>query len=168
MKLKPGTLLQGGRYRIIDSLGQGGFGITYRAEQVMAHRTVCIKEFFPKQYYNRNSDSSEISLGSKSNAETMSRFKQKFIKEAQTIASLDHDNIIHIYDVFEENNTAYYVMEYIEGMSLDVMVKKFCALGVPQAKKYINEIASALNYIHGLKINHLDIKPSNIMIRVKD
>ncbi len=168
MRLKPGTLLQGGRYRIIDTLGQGGFGITYRAEQVMAHRTVCIKEFFPKQYYNRDSESSVISLGSASNAETMARFKQKFIKEAQTIASLDHNNIIHIYDVFEENNTAYYVMEYIDGMSLNVMVDKFCALGVPQAKKYISEIASALDYIHGLKINHLDIKPSNIMIRVKD
>ena len=168
MKLKPGTLLQGGRYRIIDTLGQGGFGITYRAEQIMAHRTVCIKEFFPKQYYNRSSESCMISLGSKSNAETMARFKQKFIKEAQTIASLDHDNIIQIYDVFEENNTAYYVMEYIEGMSLNMLVNKLGALGVPQAKKYISEIASALDYIHGLKINHLDIKPSNIMIRVKD
>ena len=167
MNLKPGTLLQGGRYVIIDTLGQGGFGITYLAEQVLARRKVCIKEFFPKEYYNRDSDSCNISLGSQSNAETMGKFKVKFIKEAQTIASLDHAHIIHIHDVFEENDTAYYVMEYIEGTSLSDMVKVRGALSEADAVRYIKEIASALGYIHEQKINHLDVKPGNIMVRTK-
>lgn len=167
MNLKPGTLLQGGRYSIIDTLGQGGFGITYLAEQVLARRRVCIKEFFPKEYYNRDSDSCNISLGSQSNAETMGKFKVKFIKEAQTIASLDHAHIIHIHDVFEENDTAYYVMEYIEGVSLSDMVKSRGALNEADAVRYIKEIASALGYIHEQKINHLDVKPGNIMVSTK-
>ena len=111
MQLQPGTYLQGDKYRIISTLGIGGFGITYLAEQVMAERKVCIKEFFPKEYYNRDDNSRSISLGSKGSAQIMDAYKAKFLKEAKTIAKFDHPNIIHIHDVFEENNTAYYVME---------------------------------------------------------
>ena len=118
MLLTPNTLLQSGRYRIIDTLGRGGFGITYLAEQVMARRKVCIKEYFPEDYYRRDSATGALSLSSEGFVETMNRYKAKFIKEAQTIAALDHANIIHIYDIFEENNTAYCVMEYVEGESL--------------------------------------------------
>jgi serine/threonine protein kinase len=98
----------------------------------------------------------------------MSRFKEKFIKEAQTIAALDHPNIIHILDIFEENNTAYYVMEYIEGGSLSDVVKRCGALDEAIAVTYIRHIADALDYIHEQKINHLDVKPGNIMVRTKD
>lgn len=167
MELKAGTLLQGGRYCILQTLGQGGFGITYLAEQIMARRKVCIKEFFPKEYYNRDLDSCNISLGSHSNAEFMGKFKSKFIKEAQTIATLDHPHVVHIFDVFEENNTSYYVMEYIEGMSLNDMVKSRGALSEIEAVKYITEVASALKYIHDRKINHLDVKPGNIMVQAQ-
>ena len=167
MQLKIGTTLQGGRYRILQTLGQGGFGLTYLAEQVLARRKVCIKEFFPKEYYNRDKDSCNISLGSENNAEFMGRFKSKFIKEAQTIATLDHPHIVHIFDVFEENNTSYYVMEYVEGVSLSEMVKSRGALSEAEAVKYIKEVASALRYIHDRKINHLDVKPGNIMVQVQ-
>ncbi len=166
--LQPNTDLQGGRYRIIRSLGCGGFGITYLAEQVMADRKVCIKEFFPKEYYNRNEDSQSISIGSQGSAEIMERYKEKFVKEAKTIAKLDHPNIIHIFDVFEENNTCYYVMEYIEGESLSDIVKRGGALAEADAVRYIREVASALGYIHDRKINHLDVKPGNIMVRRED
>ena len=168
MDLTPGSLLERGKYRIIDTLGRGGFGITYLAEQVMAKRKVCIKEFFPKDYYKRDEDTSALSLFSESNAEVMGKFKAKFIKEAQTIASLDHSNIIHIHDVFEENGTAYYVMEYVEGGSLRDIVKEQGPLSESDAKRYIRAVASALGYIHEQKINHLDVKPGNIMVRTKD
>ncbi len=168
MKLQSGTILQGGRYRIVDSLGRGGFGVTYLAEQVMARRKVCIKEFFPQDYYKRDEDSVSISLLSENFKENMSRFKTKFIKEAQTIAALDHPNIIHIHDVFEENGTAYYVMDYIEGESLSEHVKLGGALAEADALRYIREAASALEYIHDRNINHLDVKPGNIMVRRED
>ena len=168
MKLQSGTILQGGRYCIVGSLGRGGFGVTYLAEQVMARRKVCIKEFFPQDYYKRDEDSVSISLLSENFKENMLRFKAKFIKEAQTIAALDHPNIIHIYDVFEENGTAYYVMDYIEGESLSELVKLGGALAEADALRYIREAASALEYIHDRNINHLDIKPGNIMVRRND
>ncbi|MBE6203571.1 MAG: DUF1566 domain-containing protein [Rikenellaceae bacterium] len=169
MRLQPGTFLQGDKYRIIDVLGQGGFGITYLAEQVMAERKVCIKEFFPKEYYKRDDDSHSISLGTQGSAEIMDLYKAKFVKEAKTIAKLDHPNIIHIFDVFTENNTAYYVMEYIEGESLsDVVKRNGGALSESVAVDYIKQAASALGYIHERKIMHLDVKPANIMLRKED
>ena len=168
MQLKKDTYLQGGKYRVISTLGQGGFGITYLAEQVMAKRMVCIKEFFPKEYYNRDADSMHISLGSEGNAKMMNAYKAKFIKEAQTIAKLKHPNIIPIFDVFEENNTAYYAMEYIEGESLNAKVKREGALAEDRAVKYIRDVASALRYIHKRNIMHLDVKPANIMLSKED
>ena len=168
MQLKPNALIERGKYRIIDALGHGGFGITYLAEQVMTKRKVCIKEFFPKGYYSREDDSSSVRISSQEFAENMERFKAKFIKEAQTIASLDHSNIIHIHDAFEENGTAYYVMEYVEGGSLRDIVKEQGPLSEDTAKRYIRAVASALSYIHEQKINHLDVKPGNIMVRTKD
>ena len=168
MELKRDRLLQGGRYRIIESIGRGGFGITYLAEQVMAKRKVCIKEFFPKDYYKRDDNTGALTISSDGFAESMNKFKAKFVKEAQTIAALDHHNIIPIYDVFEENNTAYYVMEYIDGVSLSSIVKESGALSEDVAVDYIKQIASALEHIHELQIMHLDVKPGNIMVRSKD
>ena len=168
MNLPSGTLLERGKYRIISTLGRGGFGITYLAEQVLARRKVCIKEFFPKDYYKRDEGSDSISILSQGQASTMSRFKEKFLKEAQTIAALDHPNIIHILDVFEENNTAYYVMEYVDGESLSEVVKRRGALAEGEAVEYVRQVASALEYLHERKIMHLDIKPGNIMLRSKD
>ena len=168
MELKPQTVLQGGRYVIQGVLGRGGFGVTYLAEQVMAKRKVCIKEFFPKDYYTRGDDTRSLTLASQGFAESMNRYKEKFVKEAQTIAALDHANIIPIYDVFEENNTAYYVMEYIDGESLSEVVKRRGALAESEAVEYVRQAASALEYLHERKIMHLDVKPGNIMLRRKD
>ncbi len=168
MYLRQGTYLQGGKYQIVSVLGQGGFGITYLAEQVLVKRKVCIKEFFPKEYYKRNDDSSAATLMSDGFAESMNRFKAKFIKEAQTIAALDHPNIIHIFEIFEENDTAYYVMEYVEGESLSDKVKRSGAMDETEAIGYIHQVAEALGYIHSEQIMHLDVKPANVMVRSKD
>ena len=168
MHLQPNTLLESGKYRILETLGQGGFGITYLAEQTNIRKKVCIKEFFPKDYYKRDDNSSSINILSESFKENMLRFKAKFIKEAQTIASLDHANIVPTYDVFEENNTAYYVMDYIEGESLSSIIKQHGALTEEEAVAYIRQIALAREYIHGLNIMHLDVKPGNIMVAAND
>lgn len=164
MELAYDTLLKRDKYRIISILGQGGFGITYLAEHVMSRRNVCIKEFFPKGYYRRGDDGKTLILSSDSFAESMDKFKAKFIKEAQTIVTLNHHNIIHIYDVFEENNTVYYVMEYIEGLSLSEVVKSQGALKEEVAVRYIRQITAALEYIHEQHVMHLDVKPGNVML----
>jgi len=164
MQLKPGTILQGGKYRIIKVLGQGGFGITYEAEQALIDRRVCIKEFFLKSFCDRNESTSQVTFGSSSNAEMMNLYKVKFIKEAKTIAKLNHPGIIKIYDVFTENNTAYYVMEFIEGQSLNEIVNTYGPLPPAKAIGYIKQVGNALGYAHSQHVMHLDVKPSNMML----
>ena len=166
--LPTNTLLQGGRYKIINTLGQGGFGITYLALQTVLDRQVAIKEFFMKDLCNRDEVTSHVSVVSNGSIEMVDRFKTKFLKEARNIARLNHPNIIRILDVFEENGTAYYVMEYAEGGSLADKVKRCGALSESEAVRYILQIADALSYIHEQKMNHLDIKPANIMLNEKD
>ena len=166
MRLKPGTELQNGRYRIIRVLGQGGFGITYEAEQVALRRKVALKEFFMKDYCDRDDSTSRVTLGTTAgNRELVTRFRGKFVREAQMIAGLDHPNVVKIYDVFEENGTAYYTMEYIDGGSLKELVAEKGALPEDVAVKYIRETGDALRYVHSKKVLHFDVKPSNIMLR---
>ena len=165
MQLQPGTTLQGGKYRIERVLGQGGFGITYLATQDILDRQVAVKEFFFREYCERDADTSHVTLGTQSNKELVERFLQKFIKEARTISRLQHPGIIQIHDIFRENGTAYYVMEYIEGESLGDMVKRNGPLPQAKALEYIRQVGDALTYIHQRSINHLDVKPSNIMVR---
>lgn len=166
--LKKGALLRHRTYRIERTLGQGGFGITYLATDLSLDRLVAIKEFFPKDYCDRVGDTSHITLGTSSSAEFVSRLKAKFLKEARNIAKLDHHGIIKIHAAFEENNTAYYVMDYIDGESLSDIVKRNGPLSVDKAVDYIKQIGDALEYVHAQKINHLDLKPANIMIRKSD
>ena len=168
MQLKSGTHLQNGKYKIERVLGQGGFGITYLATQELLDRKVCIKEFFFKEYCERDETTSHVSLGTQSNHEIVERFLNKFLKEARTISQLDHPNIIHIHDIFKENNTAYYVMEYIEGESLLDRVNRYGAMSETDAIAYIKQVSQALDFIHQRSINHLDVKPANIMVRQTD
>ena len=167
MNLPTNTLLQNGKYKIEKVLGQGGFGITYLATQELLDRKVCIKEFFFKDYCDRTPAGSVISTTS-SNKEIVARFLNKFLKEARTISRLEHPNIIRILDIFEENGTAYYVMEYIDGYSLANKVEREGALSENEAVEYVKQVGNALDYIHQQRINHLDVKPANIMIRKSD
>lgn len=166
--LAEGTLLQNGKYKIIKVLGQGGFGITYLARQNVLERDVAIKEFFMRDFCTRSASDSEVSLGTSSNKDTIERYLRKFMKEAQTISRLEHPNIIRIHDIFKENETAYYVMDYIDGESLSEMVKHKGLLPEKEAVTYIKAVADALKYIHQKNINHLDVKPGNIMVRRSD
>ena len=168
MHLLEGAFLQNGKYQIEKVLGQGGFGITYLARQEILEREVCIKEFFMRDFCNRSETNSAVTLGTSANKELIERYLNKFIKEARTIAALDHPNIIHIHDIFKENDTAYYVMDYIEGESLSEMVRRRGALLEEEAVKYIRSVADALKYVHQRSINHLDVKPGNIMVRHSD
>lgn len=162
--LKTNAVLQNGKYCIEGVLGQGGFGITYLASQVALNRKVTIKEFFMKELCNRDEQTSQVSVPSMGSVDTVARFRAKFVKEAQTIAALNNPHIIHIHDIFEENGTAYYVMDYLSGGSLSDLVQRDGVLDEATALGYIRQVADALSYIHARNINHLDIKPSNVLI----
>ncbi|MCQ2237904.1 MAG: serine/threonine protein kinase [Bacteroidaceae bacterium] len=166
--LSQDSTLQGGKYKIEKVLGQGGFGITYLANHEMLECKVAIKEFFFKEYCDRNESTSHVMLGTAANKPIVERFQQKFIKEAKTIFKLRHPNIVQIHDIFTENGTAYYVMEYVDGESLGEIVKRVGAIPEHEAIGYVKKVGSALSYIHNLNLNHLDVKPGNIMIRKSD
>ena len=165
MQLQTGTLLHQGEYRILSVLGQGGFGITYLGLQQGLERRVAIKEFFMKDLCNRQEGDSQVSVISEGARQQVDRFRQKFLKEAKTLAALDNPHIIRIYNVFEENGTAYYVMEYIEDGSLKDLVSAHGPLPEAEALGYIRQLADALGYLHRQKILHLDLKPANVLLK---
>ncbi|MBQ5751488.1 MAG: serine/threonine protein kinase, partial [Bacteroidaceae bacterium] len=167
MNLKAGSQLQGGRYIIDKVLGQGGFGITYLGVQPVLDAKVAIKEFFMKEHCNRDDDTAQVTVGSVGSREMIERFRQKFIKEARSIYRLKHRYIIPVIDVFEENGTAYYVMEYVGGGSLNDKVKEG-ALTEAVALRYIKQVAAALDFVHSKRMMHLDIKPANILLNEND
>lgn len=162
--LRPGTLLHKDDYRIVSVLGRGGFGITYLAVVENLGKKVAIKEFFPSGMYQRDGISGFACLGSTDNAEMSDKLKAKFLKEARRMAQLRHESIVAVNNAFEENGTAYYVMDFIEGRDLQSIVRTGGPLSVDVAVKYICQVGSALEYLHGQKINHLDVKPANILV----
>lgn len=166
--LRVGTTLHMGTFSIQKVLGQGGFGITYLAHDNNLDKQVAIKEFFPSSLCSRDGSTSHVTLGTQSTAELVTQLKEKFMKEARNIARLNHPNIIKILTAFEENNTAYYVMEYIKGESLDQKVTREGPMSQEQALRYINAIGHALEYLHENRMMHFDVKPANIMVRDSD
>lgn len=166
--LPEGHLLFHGAYKILAVLGSGGFGITYRALNIALDKEVAIKEFFPQDYCGRDSDTLSITITSPSVAEIIGKLKTKFIKEARKMAKLDHPGIVRTLTCFEENDTAYYVMDIVDGVNLAEYVKKNGPLPETTAARYIKQVAEALDYLHSKNLNHLDIKPDNIMLRTAD
>ena len=162
--LAEGMELLNGKYTIIRMLSHGGFGVTYLAHHNPLDIDVCIKEFFPKEYCNRDAFSYEVTVSTSGNVETVENFMRKFIKEAKSIARQHHEGIIKILDIFEENGTAYYVMDYIEGHSLKRLVETRGPLPLDEALGYIRQAAEALGYLHGRNMTHLDVKPANMMV----
>lgn len=157
LDVKSGISLCNGRYKLLKVLGKGGFGITYLGLHTGLNKKVAIKEYFPKDSFRRQSDGTQVSY---SNTGENRKNIERFLKEARTMAELKHKGVVSVSDVFEENATAYYVMDYIEGQSLEDKGT------IPEsaALKYIDQVAQALKYIHDKGILHLDIKPANIMI----
>ena len=142
-----GSTLQNGKYEIVKVVGQGGFGITYLAAHSILEKQIAIKEFFPKDFCDRDGDTSHITLGTSNSVKMVSKLRVKFVKEAKNIAKLSHPNIVPIQDIFEENNTAYYLMDYIEGESLGDIIKREGALSEDRALHYIRQVASAIDYM---------------------
>lgn len=166
--------LQNKKYKIENIIGQGGFGITYKAimkETVSGFLgnmevdvPVAIKEFFMKDTCEREEGTGKITVPSQGSRAVVELYCKKFVKEAKNLAQMNHPHIVKVVDVFEENNTVYYVMQYLNGGSLSDYVKQHGALDEAIAIKYIQQIGSALEYMHQKHICHYDVKPSNILL----
>ena len=162
-ELIPGTTLLDGKYVIERKIGEGGFGITYKAFQSGLNRTVCIKEYFPSGKCSRVTHAKTIYINA-SNENIFEKYRQAFVKEAKMLATLHHPNIVEVIDVFDENNTSYMVMNFVNGKTLQEVVEKNGPMPYPDAINYIAQITNAVAYIHERHILHRDIKPDNIMI----
>ena len=164
--LKPNTTLQGGKYRIERVLGQGGFGITYLAEQVSLSRKVAIKELFIGGEGQAINDrrGNQVVVTNSANQASFNQQKEKFKKEALRLANLNHPNLVKVHEFFEENGTSYYVMDYIEGESLRTKLNREGVLSENLVLKYLQQLLPALETAHKQSIWHLDIKPENIMV----
>lgn len=156
-------------YTIAEPLHSGGFGITYRATaQIMVGNipqtaTFTIKEFFMSKICSRDADGSVVVATE--NQQAFKYAKADFKTEAEILHSLKHANIVPVNEVFEQNNTVYYVMSYLGNISLyQYVAENGGALQESQAKDIILPLTSALAYLHNRNILHLDIKPDNIMM----
>ena len=161
--LQPNTTLQGGKYRIERVLGQGGFGITYLAHNTVFDIDVAIKEFFMKDENDR--DGSSVTMPNTTKQELFQGQMEKFKKEAKRMFAIKNEHIIGVQDLFEENGTAYYVMDFVDGENLAERLKR---TGKPMTEQEVRDILpqilDALKSIHDAGIWHLDLKPANIML----
>ena len=163
--LRKGTRLIG-RYTIEGVLGQGGFGITYLGMDELHKKKVAIKEFFPQGIVTRNieyEDTVTVTLvGEKENYD---KGKERFLKEAQTMAMFSKDKgIVKALDFFEINNTAYIVMEYLEGVTLKQYLRENKRIDAEDLVELLVPLIEALDEIHSQGLIHRDISPDNIMV----
>ncbi len=151
-------------YQIVSYINSGGFGNTYLATSQKNNARVAVKEFFMKSINQYDADMNVCVLDNK-DLQVFSSQKNKFLREAQTLACLSNKHIVRVFDAFQENNTAYYVMEYIDGVTLSQLIKqRGGALSQEEATNVLIQMLDAVYAIHQKGLLHLDIKPANIMI----
>ena len=165
-ELKPGTELLHGQYTIEEFLNSGGFGITYLAKDSLDRRVV-IKECFPGSLCRR----SEARVGARSRAH-QAEFKsviKLFVQEAKSMAKLKHPNIVGVHQVFEDNDTAYMALDYVDGFDLlETLEEGGERLPPEEITQILRKILGAVEYLHGQNILHRDISPDNILVNKKN
>lgn len=155
------TNLYNGNFTILRVLGQGGFGITYVASDNSLRREVAIKEFFPQGCVRSGT---AVQPSSSISPDEYSSARETFLDEARTLAQFNNANIVDVYTVFAENNSAYMVMELLRGNTLQQVVEIRGALPQDEAIGYTEHVANALEAVHGAGLLHQDIKPDNVMV----
>lgn len=155
-------------YRIERHLASGGFGNTYLAWNVKFDAYCAVKEFFIKGVCERDGESLTVSVSNSENTLAFGQQLEKFKKEARRLYRIHNDHVVRVHDLFEENGTAYYVMDFVDGSSLSAK-QKSTGKAFPEAtvRSYLCQILDALAAIHAAGIWHLDLKPANIMVDKK-
>ncbi len=158
--LPSGTSLNNGAFRVGQVLGQGGFGITYKGGDVNLRRVVAIKEFFPHGSVRTGLD---VFPPNPEQVDAFVQWRQSFLQEARTLAKFRHPSIVRIFTIFEENNTAYMVMKFLDGQTLAERLKSE-VLGEAEALDLVRQIGGALEVVHAENLIHRDLKPENIIL----
>ncbi|MCM1056119.1 MAG: PASTA domain-containing protein [Firmicutes bacterium] len=162
--MRPGTILAG-RYLIGRVLGFGGFGVTYLGWDEILLRKVAIKEYLPGEFSTRIPGQTQITTYEGERSEQFDNGLGKFLEEAKMLAKLESANgVVRIYNSFQENNTAYIIMEYLEGRTLKEYLALNEKLPVEEAKEILHPIITALKEVHEMGIIHRDIAPDNIFL----
>ncbi len=160
--LQPGQLI--GRYEIVSVLGQGGFGITYRARDVQLGREVAIKEYLPTALAMRQDRTTVLPRSTKM-AEDFGWGRERFVTEGRTLASLHRVRaIVQVFDFLEANGTAYIVMELLHGETLEERIKRLGRLGAEDVDRILWPLLDGLEQVHNAGFLHRDIKPANILL----
>ena len=162
--LRKGTILRG-IYRIDSYLSSGGFGNTYVATNIEFDEQVAIKEFFMKGITQRDGNQTTVSVSNSENKDSFLEQREKFKKEARRIRQLKNEHIVTVHDLFDENGTSYYVMDYVDGENLAERLKRTGrAMTESEVRLILPKILDALKAVHEAGIWHLDLKPANIML----
>lgn len=163
--LRKGTRLIG-RYTIEKVLGQGGFGITYLGIDELHEKKVAIKEFFPQGIVTRNIEYEDaVTVTFVGEKDNYNKGKEKFLKEARIMARFSKDEgIVKAQDFFEINNTAYIVMEYLEGITLKQYLRENERIEPEELLELFVPLIESLDEIHSQGLIHRDISPDNIMV----
>lgn len=163
--LQPGTTLQSGKYKIERLLGQGGFGITYVGFNTVFDERIAIKEFFMRGVTERDETTSAVSVSNEENVQQFEEQREKFKKEARRLRKLKNEHIVKVHDFFEENGTAYYVMDYIDGENLAERMKRTGKpLSETEVRNILLQLLDSLKEVNQNEVWHLDIKPGNIIL----
>ena len=162
-----GTVLRSGTYRIEKQIGSGGFGNTYMVRHLGLDEVQAMKEFFMKDVNLR--DGMEVTVSIPGKRPVFEAQRSKFKKEARRLWEIKNPHIVKVHDLFEENGTVYYIMDYIDGNSLSDIVKAEGPMSEGRAMDIFRQMLEALEVVHGKepKMLHLDIKPANIMVDKK-
>jgi tetratricopeptide (TPR) repeat protein/tRNA A-37 threonylcarbamoyl transferase component Bud32 len=158
--LPSGTVLQE-RYRIDDVLGTGAFGITYRARDVGLDRTVAVKELYPEAYRLARSGA-KVAVPSAKRSEHED-LVTRVLKQGRLLRTLDHPHLMSVYGALQVHNTAYLVVEYLEGSSLRKRLDEKGTLPDTEVQQLIDEVGAGLSCLHDRDALHLDLKPANIV-----
>lgn len=163
--LQPGVILSG-RFIIGKAVGMGGFGITYKAYDAKLDMIVAIKEFYPGGMANRTMGGTQVEIFTGSQEDSYRRMLERFLEEARNMAVFSKESdIVRVYDYFEENGTAYIVMEFIEGMLLKDYLKEYGAIRQKDAVPLFLNILQIINKLHMHGIIHKDISPDNLFVQ---
>ena len=160
----PGTILDD-KYMLGRVLGYGGFGVTYIGWDLVLQRKVAIKEYLPSEFSTRAYGETKVAVFSGDKAKQFEDGKAKFIDEAKRLAKFQGEKgIVNIFDSFEENGTAYIVMEYLEGETLEEYLRREGKIPAEKAVKLLSPVIESLDKVHTVGIIHRDVSPDNIMI----